>query len=332
MDLSKTPHLPEDRKQAFETLYHHRLFGEYETVSGKGSTLMATRAIRRTLQRLLDMGMFRTILDIGCGDFHWLSHMDLSMAEYTGTDIVEPLLESNEKFTRPHIRFQYEDIVHTTPTAYDLVLARDLFTHFSAHDVVEAFNHIKRSGSRFLATSSYTPHGVKPTQQPYFAQYTNTDILPGEWRPIDFERAPYNFRPPLFSIADSDPGKYLCFWELDDLPYLGAHTLLPPADNNPHTPEDFRQYRFFRELLALPYIDRITLFGSRAALTSRPDSDIDLMLHCAPGMTTPQWLAVIDIIDNADIPLHIDCYHYHPTVDASLQNTWQNHTTVLYQR
>ena len=331
MDLSKTPHLPKERRQAFQTLYDKRLLGEYETISGKGSTLMATRSLRRSLQWFIEIGMFKTMLDVGCGDFHWLSHMDLSAIEYTGIDIVPDIIEGNAVYAQKNICFRHEDICETLPSAYDLVLCRDLFTHFAAHDIVDAFNHIKRSGSRYFAASTYTSYGLKPASKNYYEHYTNTAIAPGEWHPTDFEKAPYSFRTPLFTIPDSDPGKTLQFWELDDLPYLGAHTLISSAASNPATVEDFKEHRFFRDLCALPYIERITLFGSRAAGTHRPDSDIDLMLHCDATIRKQEWLDIIAIIDNAGIALPIECYRFEPNLEGLL-DTWKNHMLILYQR
>ncbi len=78
--------------------------------------------------------------------------------------------------------------------------------------------------------------------------------------------------------------------------------------------EEFKpitQYAFFSELTALPYIDAIYLFGSRARAMYTPEkpahtrSDVDLAILC-PDATNEEWLQVEQIIEDADILLSMD--------------------------
>ena len=70
--------------------------------------------------------------------------------------------------------------------------------------------------------------------------------------------------------------------------------------------KDIVSYRFIHQLQALDFIDEIWLFGSRAREDHRPRSDIDLAIVC-PRATHKNWLDVLDIIENADTLLKIDC-------------------------
>ena len=65
-------------------------------------------------------------------------------------------------------------------------------------------------------------------------------------------------------------------------------------------------YGFFKQLEALPFIEQIWLFGSRARGDNEERSDIDIAISC-PAATSEDWLKVLDIIEQADTLLKIDC-------------------------
>ena len=55
-------------------------------------------------------------------------------------------------------------------------------------------------------------------------------------------------------------------------------------------------YDFVSQLAALPFVEAIWLFGSRARGDHRERSDIDLAIEC-PGACEAQWQQVLAIID-----------------------------------
>ena len=65
-------------------------------------------------------------------------------------------------------------------------------------------------------------------------------------------------------------------------------------------------YQFLQQIAALPFIEAIYLFGSRARRDHRERSDIDLAVLC-PEASKRDWQLVLDIIENADTLLAIDC-------------------------
>lgn len=69
------------------------------------------------------------------------------------------------------------------------------------------------------------------------------------------------------------------------------------------------QYKFIDELKALPFIEEIWLFGSRARDDNQERSDIDLAIVCQAA-TEANWLKVMEIIENSDTLLHIDCVRF----------------------
>jgi predicted nucleotidyltransferase len=65
-------------------------------------------------------------------------------------------------------------------------------------------------------------------------------------------------------------------------------------------------YHFLDHLKALPFVEEIYLYGSRARGDNGRRSDIDLAVSC-PGATDEEWGKVLEIIENADTLLEIDC-------------------------
>ena len=70
-------------------------------------------------------------------------------------------------------------------------------------------------------------------------------------------------------------------------------------------------YPFLDKLKELPFIDEIWLFGSRARGDNREKSDIDLAIIC-PEATENDWTQVLEIIEDADTLLKVDCVRADP--------------------
>jgi predicted nucleotidyltransferase len=68
---------------------------------------------------------------------------------------------------------------------------------------------------------------------------------------------------------------------------------------------DLSRFRFLGELAALPFVEALILYGSRARGDHRERSDIDLAV-LAPRASEADWRRVLDIIENADTLLTID--------------------------
>ena len=74
------------------------------------------------------------------------------------------------------------------------------------------------------------------------------------------------------------------------------------------------KYEFIKKLKDLPFVQKVILFGSRARGTNQARSDIDLALIC-PEVTTQQWHQVLDVVENADTLLEIDCLQFEKADD-----------------
>jgi predicted nucleotidyltransferase len=89
-------------------------------------------------------------------------------------------------------------------------------------------------------------------------------------------------------------------------------------------------YQFIEKLQNLPFIDEIWLFGSRARGDNRERSDIDLAIAC-PHATDKDWISVMDIIENSDTLLKIDCIHFNKNkISEDLYNNILKDKKAIY--
>lgn len=205
------PALVGSREEVFTDIYHKRMWGDPESLSGSGSNLSQTAQVRRALPALLDEMDCRSLLDIPCGDFYWMRLLDLDV-DYTGADIVKELVDYNqEHYANEHRHFLRLDLVKDALPQADLVLCRDCLVHLCYDDIFQALSNIKASGSKYLLTTTYTQ------------MERNHDTPTGSYRALGLHLPPFNFPQPLHLIDEQcpDPGfedKALGLWRIADLP------------------------------------------------------------------------------------------------------------------
>jgi hypothetical protein len=189
------------------------------SVSGSGSDLEQTEALRAALPALLKKYHCKVLVDAPCGDFYWMKTVELPIEKYIGVDIVKPLIATNqEMFGNDFRSFIYLDITRQVLPKADIVLCRDCFVHFSYIDIVKTIKKLKQSGSTYLLTTNFTKSN-------HFM--LNFPIETGLWRPLDLRLAPLFFPEPLEIINEhctqgdnTWDDKSLFLWKIEDLPEL----------------------------------------------------------------------------------------------------------------
>jgi NitT/TauT family transport system substrate-binding protein len=78
----------------FTRIFKSNAWGSLETPSGPGSTIEACSGIITKIPFWIDLHSIQTIVDLGCGDFHWMSQVDLENVEYEGYDIVQEAVDA----------------------------------------------------------------------------------------------------------------------------------------------------------------------------------------------------------------------------------------------
>ena len=202
-----------DHKAVFTHIFKANAWGDGESASGPGSTTQATQHVRRELPGLLAELGVRAMLDLPCGDFNWMRHVDLAGIDYLGGDLVAELVaENNRRHARANVRFAVLDLLNDDLPRVDLVMCRDCLFHFPLASVQQALQNIQRSGARWLLTTSFTWRQAGP----------NTDIPMGGWHRLNLELPPISLPRPARVLVEGCgiPGaedKSLLLFDLDEL-------------------------------------------------------------------------------------------------------------------
>ncbi len=97
-------------------------------------------------------------------------------------------------------------------------------------------------------------------------------------------------------------------------------------------PDFIKKHHFFEKLKKIECVKKIILFGSRARGDHAQRSDIDLVISC-PQATSKDWLTILDIIEDADTLLKIDCIKLESLSETNhLRKSIQKEGVVLYER
>jgi len=190
-------------------------FWNGQSRSGLGSELSATAGVREQVPALLEALGAESLLDLPCGDFGWLSTVPLDL-DYTGGDIVPAIVDANtSRYVTPgsRRRFLTLDLTSDALPRADVVLCRDCLVHLSFAHVAQAFANLRRSGSTWLLTTTFLEHDV------------NADIVSGDWRMLNLERAPFDLPAPRHVLVEGcleSDGAYadkaLGLWRVEELP------------------------------------------------------------------------------------------------------------------
>ncbi len=204
-------------RAAFTRHYRLKDWHEPETVSGRGSTLQRTAAVREELPALFAELGVRSVLDAGCGDFHWFQALAADLDSYVGTDVVRELVAANqERYGTPRRRFVPLDVTRDSLPRVDLILSRDCLVHLKNRQILAALRNFRRSGSTYLLATTFT------------GDHPNEDAPLGGWRPLNLERPPFGLGPPLRLISEGET--------VEDDRYLDKSLGLWPLAVPPVTP------------------------------------------------------------------------------------------------
>lgn len=91
-----------------------------------------------------------------------------------------------------------------------------------------------------------------------------------------------------------------------------------------------KSYEFYKKLEKLPFVEQIVLFGSRARGDAQERSDIDLAI-LSPDASWNEWLTVLEIVEEADTLLKIDCLRFDTLEQSSpIRHNIENEGIIIY--
>lgn len=159
-------------------------------MSGPGSTIAACATIIERMPFWLELHSIKSIVDLGCGDFNWMSRIDLGDIEYDGYDIVSDVIRTALNHTASNIAFHHADILEMKIPKADLVICKDVLIHLPNDEALKLLQAIQSSGSRLLAT----------TTCPAWDNRFRAGMNAGEFSPINLEGEPFFWSPPEDAI------------------------------------------------------------------------------------------------------------------------------------
>jgi len=200
-------------EQIFTRIFETNAWAGKDSVSGSGSDTYQTEIIVKELAVLFVDYRISSVLDIPCGDFHWMKNVDLGGVDYKGADIVRDLIQQNtRRYGRDSIQFKRLDLIGDMLPTADLILCRDCLVHFSFADVFRALNNVCSSGARYFLTTTFTE------------RLDNDDIATGQWRVLNLQAPPFMLAKPVRLINEgcsegngAYKDKSLGLWEIADI-------------------------------------------------------------------------------------------------------------------
>ncbi len=187
-------------EKVFTDIYRKNIWGGMASASGTGSSLRRTKVLIERLPVLFREFNISSILDIPCGDFHWMNNLSLEGTRYVGADIVKEIIQKNSSMhEKENVRFQHLDLITDKLPEVDLILCRDCLVHFSYNNIVSALMNICNSGAKYLLTTTFTE------------RTENCDINTGAWRPLNLLIPPFNLSPPVRMINEECSETYATY-------------------------------------------------------------------------------------------------------------------------
>jgi len=175
----------------FSRIYRDNGFAGTESLSGAGSTLFQTRVIRQKLPKLFRELGIRSIVDIPCGDFHWMRDVELTDIHYTGVDVVQEMVRKNQQLYGGPLRaFECSNLITGPLPSADLVFCRDCLVHLLFDDALAAIETICKSRCKWLLMTTFTRN------------VPNVELDSVGWRALNLTLAPFNFPKPILLISE----------------------------------------------------------------------------------------------------------------------------------
>ena len=199
-----------DVRNKFTDIYRNNVWGSSESASGPGSGVKRTEVLRKSFQELLFSYGVESLLDLPCGDFNWMRHVNLKGIRYVGGDIVSDIVSHNRANYGGNGREFHElDLVSSRLPKVDMIFCRDCMVHLPDAMISQALRNIKRSGSTWLLATTFPD--VKET-------------IPsglGGWRPVNLCDRKFSLRKPEKLIEENRASAYgrkcMGLWYIGDL-------------------------------------------------------------------------------------------------------------------
>jgi SAM-dependent methyltransferase len=172
------------------------------SLSGVGSTHLATRDLAVRLATFLHEVGCRRLVDIGCGDFNWMRTVEGDF-QYLGIDVVpEVIARNNSQYADERRHFACADATNGPIETGDVAICREVLFHLSFNDGLKLLRNVRAAGFQYVLLT--TDKSV----------WFNSDIRSGDFRRINLLKSPYGLPVPARELADDkvSMGRVLGVW------------------------------------------------------------------------------------------------------------------------
>lgn len=173
--------------------------GRRDSASGPGSALWAATECLELIDEVVATHKVRTILDLGCGDWHWMrmaGWRKFPGVSYEGWDAHPGLIELlTRTYGDERTVFRQSDITTQPLPQTDLVICRDVLFHLPTDLALNVVNQLKRRDTLLISTSFQTIRentGIKPyiAIENWGYYNINLDIEPFNLKPYRLRAIP----------------------------------------------------------------------------------------------------------------------------------------------
>lgn len=199
-------------ESVFSQIYQSNGWQGVESVSGQGSDTLQTQKIITALPNIFKEYQVKKILDIPCGDFHWMKNVNLQEIDYLGGDIVDALVQANNRqYQSKNRNFLKLNLISDDLPQVDLIFCRDCLVHLCYADINDALSNICKSSATYVLMTTFT-------------NALNRDIVTGDFRPLNFMAEPFYLPLPIFMLNEgctessgTHADKSLGLWAVDTI-------------------------------------------------------------------------------------------------------------------
>jgi SAM-dependent methyltransferase len=148
------------------------------TSSGPGSCIECSHAYIDYLNKFIREKNIKSILDLGCGDFNLMKHIDFTNITYLGIDIVDSIINQNRQLY-PNLYFLCDDItLYNNMLDVDLYIIKDVLQHLSFNNIHKIIDNLPKN-KYVLITNDIT-------------ESENIDCNDGEYHNLQLNKPPFN--------------------------------------------------------------------------------------------------------------------------------------------
>jgi|TARA_B110000196_G_scaffold317232_1_gene330001 hypothetical protein len=197
----------------FSYIYKNRCWDDNSkgdiSLSGSGSSIAASRNLSRELSVFISKNNIASILDVPCGDWEWMSKLNLDKVSYVGGDIVQEIInDNNKKYSFKNISFVKLNLMDDDLIPSDLIIVRDLFVHLKNDDIYKCLTNINNHDFKYIGLTHYP--STLENNEPKFGD---------RWRALNLLIKPFELNKPDFILSDNsendsiDKDRTLAIWK-----------------------------------------------------------------------------------------------------------------------